>query len=73
MSKNVHRLIFYAVIFVEGEGEETPHHILTECPAYGKLRLEIFNKLDITTEDIPFLKGKDIVRFARGTGRWTDR
>ena len=56
-----------------GVGEETPHHMLTECPAYGKLRLEIFNKLDITTEDIPLLKGKAIVRFARGTGRWTDR
>ena len=56
-----------------GEGDETPHHMLTDCPAYGRLRKETFNKHNITTDDIPFLNGKDIVRFARQTGRWSDR
>ena len=52
------------------EGEETPQHMLTECPAYAVSRLEIFNTHSIQLGDLPRLRAQDLVRFAKSTKKW---
>ena len=53
-----------------GEGDETPQHLLTECPAHAVRRHEIFKNHSIELGDLPGLKAQDLVRFAKSTRKW---
>ena len=52
------------------EEEETPLHMLTECPAYAVNRLEILGTHEVKMNDLPDLKAIDLVKFAKSTKRW---
>ena len=54
-----------------GEGdEETVYHFLGECPAFNRIRFDIFRNHYLKTDQLKDLKLKDIMKFVKKTGKF---
>ena len=53
-----------------GEDEETAEHFISECPAYGRIRMECFKKQFLAKEDLLNIRINSIMNFVNRTGRF---
>ena len=54
-----------------GDDEESASHVSIECPLHARKRWQYLGKATLKQEDIPKLRIKKVLKFAKETKKWS--